>query len=134
MIHSVSRLRRSGAALLVLLLLPLQLLAPLLHAHAVDDPLRAVSTGVHVPGLERLERDQGAQLVFTERSFSLVEEADLARRDTGDDALPSRPPRALVRGSPSSRGCFASGQPVFPGNVGCHPPPSRAPPSASSQS
>jgi len=58
-----------------LLLLLLQSVAPLLHAHAADDPRYLTTSGIHLPGLETVATSTGGRDVVSERTYPLIEEA-----------------------------------------------------------
>jgi hypothetical protein len=121
--------RRLRALLLLVLLVPVQCVAPLLHAHALDDPSRVVSSSIHLPGLESLDRSRATGPELRERSFPLVEEADLAPRKAAGVALPSDFPQARAPLFPAHAIPVRSTTLVRTGGAGCPPPPSRAPPS-----
>ena len=120
-----SRLR---ALALLVVLVPLQFAAPLLHAHAFDDPRRQAASGVHVPGLEGLEHDDVRGQVLRERSFPLIEEADLSRRDTAPDQPPLPPAGIIALPTPVRAGSIPAGAEHEPPGPSALPPPSRAPP------
>ncbi|MCA3132477.1 MAG: hypothetical protein ACK5YW_02305 [Betaproteobacteria bacterium] len=126
--HAAS-LHRLRALLLLVLLVPLQCVAPLLHAHALDDPARVVSSSVHLPGLEALDRSRATAPELRERSFPLIEEADLGRRNVAGVALPPDLPQVRALLFPVHAIPARSTTLVRTGIAGCPPPPSRAPPS-----
>jgi hypothetical protein len=119
---------RARALLLVALLLALQPAAPLLHAHAAADPRAASSSGVHLPGLEAIDR-LAATATLLVRGFPLLEEGELSRRDL---------PTVIVRFAPwlAPRSPLVSGHARLPGHAGSMfaprplalPPPSHGPP------
>jgi len=115
--------------MLLALLVPLQCVAPLLHAHALDDPSSAVSRSVHVPGLEALDRSRAAGPKLRERSFPLVEEADLSRRDVADWALVPELLQVLAPLVFADDPVGHSRSKVCTSVASSPPPPSRAPPS-----
>ena len=66
---------------LLLLLAPLHLAAPFLHAHVAFDPRAELGTGLHIPGIESMGMEDPGGSAVGARFQPLVEEADLGRRD-----------------------------------------------------
>lgn len=116
--------------LLFWVLLPTQLVAPLLHAHVRGDIRAPASGAVHLPGLETAlsapDRESLAQAWLP----AVVEAADLARRE------PMAPPTpALAKPQPGRVGATAvlllrQGPAVGGTSLAARPPPTRAPPAA----
>jgi hypothetical protein len=127
-VNLVCAIARLRAILLLLLLVPLQITAPLLHAHALEDSSRFLARGIHVPGLESLDHDDESGPVLRERSFPLIEEADLSRRDTTLGDLPPPVEATVARPSPQRAPWRPDGTVSEPARFGSLPPPPRAPP------
>jgi hypothetical protein len=121
---------RALPLLFALLLLLLQSAAPLLHAHAADDPRAVAVSGLHLPGLEPVAIITGARDVVSERTYPLIEETECCRqRIPSDAAAPSevRPPRFRAG---TAAVCTPPGSAVPRAAPDCPPPPPRAPPPA----
>ncbi len=112
-----------------LVLLLLQSAAPLLHAHAADDPRELTSSGFHLPGLEPVPVVTGARDVISDRFYPLIEETECCAQRVTSAALTA----PAVAAPPSDAGAHAR-RPLHPARWhaagDCAPPPPRAPPLA----
>jgi hypothetical protein len=117
--------------LFALLLLLLQSAAPLLHAHAADDPRALALSGLHLPGLEPVVTVTGSRDVVSERVYPLIEEAECWRQRVVSDAIarPAVPDPWPRDGGAGLRIPLRSAAPHA--TTDCAPPPTRAPPAPS---
>lgn len=116
--------------LFALLLLLLQSAAPLLHAHAADDPRAVVLSGLHLPGLETVAVPAGARDVVAERTYPLIEETECCRQRHAPDAFVAPTIRAPFPRVDAAMARAPSGPVALHATFHAAPPPPRAPPTA----
>jgi hypothetical protein len=111
-----------------LLLLLLQSAAPLLHAHAADDPRDLAVPGFHLPGLETAPTATGARDVISDRFYPLIEETECCRQRLTHEAVAAastNTPRGHPRGNEVRTPLRPAG---WYAATDCAPPLPRAPP------
>lgn len=119
---------RTLCLVFALLLLLLQAAAPLLHAHAADDPRDLAASGFHLPGLEPVPTATGDRDLISDRFYPLIEETECCFQRLTHEAVAAAVSTALQPDDDATEVRTPLRPAGWHAATDCAPPPPRAPP------